>query len=376
MAGLKVALVQDLLVSYGGSEQVLFDLHGMFPSAPIFTTIFDPSRLPPRFAELPVRTSFLQQVPSLSRNYAAVVPLMPLAFSRFDLRGFDVVISSAHAFAKSVRVPDGTLHLCYCHTPLRYAWSHQDDYLARMPARRLLEPVGRAVLDRLRRWDYQASVGVDCYVANSENVRRRIADFYGRPAEVVYPAVDLSRFARAERVEADAGFLVVSRLFAYKRVHVAVEACTALGLPLTVVGRGPELNRLRAIAGPTVSFLGEVDDAALEAAYRRCAALVFTADEDFGLVPLEAMASGRPVLALDLGGARETVVAGVTGEFYADAGVEALVDALRTFRPSAYDPDACRRRAGEFSPARFRAGISRVLERELGRAVAERAAPV
>jgi len=365
---LKVALVHDLLVSYGGSEQVLFELHQMFPEAPVYTTIFDPSRLPPRFAVLDVRHSFLQRVPSLSRNYAAIVPLMPLAFKAFDLRGYDLVLSSAHAFSKAVIAPSGALHVCYCYTPLRYAWSHQDEYLARVPVRILLEPVGRMVLERLRKWDYAASQGVDRYIAISENVRDRIAKYYGRDSDVVYPPVNISRFVpNPGQVRGGESFLVVSRLFSYKRVDAAVEACTRLKLPLKVIGRGPELARLRRMAGPTVRFLGEVDDQTLEAEYRDCRALLFTSDEDFGLVPLEAMASGRPVLALNRGGARETVVAGVTGQFYEDAGLEALIQALQSFRADDFDPGDCRRRAEEFSVERFRCGIEAVLQRELGR---------
>ena len=367
---LKVALVHDLLASYGGSEQVIFDLHQMFPDAPIYTTIFDPSRLPPRFAKLPIRTSFLQNVPSLSRNYGAIVPLMPLAFGSFHLRDYDLVLSSAHAFSKSITVPPGALHVCYCYTPLRYAWSHQKEYLDGLPMKPLLAPAARLVLEQLRKWDYSASQGVDRYIAISLNVRERIAKYYGRESDVVYPAIDLSRFRVGDHANNHEGaFLVVGRLFSYKRVQTAVEACTRLRLPLKVIGRGPELKRLRGMAGPTVQFLGEVDDATLETEYRTCRALLFTSDEDFGMVPLEAMASGRPVLALNAGGARETVVAGVTGELYEDAGSEALVEALQRFRPDDFDSRACRARAEEFSVERFRSGIKAVLERDLGRAL-------
>lgn len=360
---MKVALVHDLLVSYGGSEQVLLELHAMFPDAPIYTTMYDPSRLPPRFANLPVRTSFLQRIPGASRHYAATVPLMRAAFQSFDLTGFDLVLSNAHAFAKAIRVPPGAIHVCYCYTPLRYAWSHQEEYLATLPARLALEPVARVVLKKLRQWDLAAARGVHRFIAISENVRKRIERYYGRQADVVYPLVDLKRFEPATSTPGDA-VLVVSRLYAYKRIHVAVQACTRLGLPLRVIGRGPELRRLRAMAGPTVTFLGEVNDRALEREYRSCRMLLFTSDEDFGLTPLEAMASGRPVLALDRGGARETVIPGVTGELYADAGVDALVESLRAFRETSYDVQSCVARASEFSPERFRKGLLEVLERE------------
>jgi len=369
-AKLRVAIIHDLLVSYGGSEQVLLDLHQMFPDAPIYTTVFDRSRLPSRFASLAVRSSFLQRVPTLSRNYAAMVPMMPLAFKSFDLRGYDLVLSSAHAFSKAVNVPTGALHICYCYTPLRYAWSHQEEYLAGLPMRAVLDPLARMVLAGLRKWDYAAAQRVDRFIAISKNVRDRITRYYGQDSDVVYPAVNLSRFRAAAGPEQTYdSFLAVSRLFSYKRVDAAVEACTRLRLPLKVIGRGPELARLRDNAGPTVRFLGEVDDQTLEAEYRRCRALLFTSDEDFGLVPLEAMASGRPVLALNRGGARETVVAGVTGEFYEDAGVEALIQALQVFKPDGFDPRACRQRAEEFSVERFRCGIETVIKRELGRDV-------
>ena len=342
----------------------------MFPEAPVFTTIVDRKRLPQRFASLDVRTSFLQRFPTVSRNYAAILPLMPQAFKRFDLREFDLVISSSHAFSKAVTPRPDALHICYCHTPLRYAWSHQDEYLRAMPTGKLTKGIAKFAVERLRKWDETASKGVDAYIANSENVRQRIQRYYRRVSTVVYPPVDLRRFKPAQRDRpSSAPFLVVSRLFSYKRVHMAVEACNRLGLPLVIVGRGPELRRLRGMAGPTVRFVGEVDDLVLASLYNSCRAVLFTADEDFGLVPLEAMASGRPVLALDAGGAKETVVNGVTGTFYPNRGVNALVEALRQFSPDDYDPIACRRRAEEFSIARFRHGISEVIERELGRSL-------
>jgi glycosyltransferase involved in cell wall biosynthesis len=367
--GLRVALVQDLLVSYGGSEQVLFALHRMFPRAPIFTTIFDPSRLPARFANIPVRTSFLQNIPGLKRYYSAIVPLMPFVFERFDLSQFDLIISSSHAFSKAVIAPPGAIHICYCHTPLRYGWSHQDEYLDRLPAPRLFRPVARRLFEVLRRRDYVSSHRVDCYIANSKNVQRRIKKYYGRPSDVVYPPVDVERFRRGgqQAHSSEGPYLTVGRLFSYKRIQVAVEACTRLGFPLNVVGRGPELRRLRRCAGPTVRFLGELGDEELDAQYRQCRALIFTADEDFGLVPLEAMASGRPVLALGCGGATETVVPGVTGELYIDDGVDGLIAGLQHFRPSDYNPADCRARADEFSTPQFQAGVLRVIERELRR---------
>lgn len=369
--GLRVALIHDLLASYGGSEQVLLQLHRLFPQAPIYTSVHDPCRLPAEFAELQVRTTFLQRLPWSRSHYETVVPLMPFAFARLDLSGYDLVISSSHACSKGVTTDPRSLHVCYCHTPMRYAWSHQEIYLAKAPLRPLTAPPARALLAWLRRWDAATARRPHHLLCNSEHVRRRIQRFWGRDAEVVYPPVRLERFSPPRRPPLpDAPFLVVGRLVEYKRTEVAVQACSRLGLPLQVIGRGPELGRLQRLAGPSVRFLGEVSDAELACAYRNCRALIFPPDEDFGLVPLEAMASGRPVLALGAGGALETVVPGVTGDFYPDAGlgeegVEALVRALQSFRPSEYDPADCRARAEQFSPARFRQQVAAALERQL-----------
>jgi glycosyltransferase involved in cell wall biosynthesis len=343
----------------------------MFPDAPVFTAIFNPSRGRARFQDLQLRTSFLQGMPRLGRYYEAVVPLLPLAYENFDLRGFDLVLTSSHSCSKGVIPPADALHVCYCHTPMRYAWSHREEYLERVPMKPLVSPIARLVLARMRRWDFIAAQRVDHYIANSQTVRRRIAKYYRRDSEVVYPPVDLARFTVSPLPpSSDNPYLVVSRLVQYKRVEVAVEACTRLGLPLTVIGDGPESTRLRRLAGPTITFLGEVDDRMIESAYRSCRALIFTADEDFGIVPLEAMACGRPVLALNKGGATETVIDGVTGILYEDAGVEALVEALRAFRSTDFNPAACRARAEEFSVSQFHCGVKTILERELGRSLA------
>jgi len=295
---------------------------------------------------------------------------MPSAFESFDLRGFDLVLSSTHACSKGVLPTADALHVCYCYTPIRYAWSHREDYLARAPLRPLVSPIARLMLGRLRRWDYIAAQRVDSFITVSEVVRKRIAKYYRRESEVVYCPVDLDRFRMNGPTRGAASpHLVVSRLVQYERTEVAVEACTRLGLPLIVIGQGPEMSRLRRLAGPSVRFLGQVDDHELELAYRNCRALIYTPEEDLGLAPLEAMASGRPVIALNAGGAKETVLPSVTGEFYNDAGVEPLIDALQSFRPENYDPALCRARAEEFSPTRFRTKIQTILERELGQAL-------
>jgi glycosyltransferase involved in cell wall biosynthesis len=359
-----------MIAQYGGSEDVLLELHRMFPDAPLYTAVFDPSRNRDKFTQIQIRTSFIQHIPLLGPNYEAAVPLLPFAYENFDLRGFDLVLSSCHACSKGVIPPPGALHVSYCYTPIRYAWSHREDYLARIPLRPVLSPVARVMLGRLRQWDYIAAQRVDTFIAASEVVRKRIAKYYRRQSEVVHCPINLDRFRLTDSPDGTGGpYLVVSRLVQYKRTEVAVEACTRLGLPLIVIGQGPEMSRLQRMAGPKVRFLGEVEDRQLELAYRDCRALIYTPEEDLGLAPIEAMASGRPVLALNAGGARETVLPGVTGELYEDAGVEGLVEALQRFRPESYSPATCRARAEEFSPSRFRAKIRVILERELGRAL-------
>jgi len=356
-----------MIAQYGGSEEVLLELHRMFPDAPLYTAVFNPSRNRAKFAQIDIRTSFIRHIPFLAPNYEAAVPLLPLAYENFDLRGFDLVLSSCHACSKGVIPPAQALHVSYCYTPIRYAWSHREDYLARIPLRPILSPVARVMLGRLRQWDYIAAQRVDSFITVSEAVRERIAKYYRRESEVVPCPINLDRFHFDGQPLATAGpFLVVSRLVHYKRTEVAVEACTRLGLPLIVIGQGSEMDGLRKLAGPSVRFLGEVNDRDLEEAYRDCRALIYTPEEDLGLAPIEAMATGRPVLALNAGGAKETVLPGITGELYEDAGVDALVEALQRFHPETYDPAMCRARAEEFSPSQFRTKIRAILERELG----------
>jgi glycosyltransferase involved in cell wall biosynthesis len=357
---LRAALVHEWLITLGGSDRVLLALHHLYPDAPIFTSLYAPGRLPPAYARLPVVPSWLQRLPGAARYHRSLVPLMPAAFERFRLRGYDVVISSSHACAKGVRVSAGTPHICYCHTPMRYAWDLQDEYLRGFAPP--LRPVVRAMLARLRRWDKDTSARVDYFIANSRFVAQRIDAHYGRTAAVIYPPVDTDYFTPG-----DGGpgryYLVVSRLVPYKRVDLAVQACTRLSVPLIVVGDGPESASLRKMAGPTVRFVGEVDDAALREYYRGCTALIFPGIEDFGLVPVEAQACGRPVIAHAGGGALESVLPEVTGRFFSEQTVESLMAALREFAPDMFLPDPIRRHAERFSVWRFQTEVDEFVRR-------------
>jgi len=359
----RVALVHDWLVTLGGADRVLLALHDLFPRAPVYTTLYDPSRLPEAFRRIAVRPSWLQRLPGAAARHRWLVPVMPLAVRAFDLRGYDVVISSSHACAKGVRVPRETLHICYCHTPMRYAWDLRAEYLEALPG--LARPLAAAALWQLRRWDVATARGVDDFIANSAFVAARIRARYHREAVVIHPPVDVEFFS-PDGAAGDGGgeefFLVVSRLVPYKRVDLAVEAFTRLGRPLVVVGDGPEAPRLRALAGPTVRFAGEVSDVALRGYYRRCRALVFPGIEDFGLTPVEAQACGRPVIAYRAGGALESVREGATGIFFDVQSPQALVEAVRAFDGRRFDPRLIRRHAEAFSRQRFQRRIAEFVE--------------
>lgn len=358
---LRVALVHDWLVTLGGADRTLLAMHDLFPHAPVFTSLYDPARLPGEFQRLDVRPSWLQRIPGATQQHRWLLPIMPLAFLAMDLRPYQVVLSSSHACAKGIRVPHGAVHICYCYTPMRYAWDATSTYVRSLPF--LSRPLATAALLALRRWDYQTAQRVDHFIAISEHVAGRIRRHYGRHATVIYPPVDTEYFTPSGRPE---GFsLVVSRLVPYKRVDLAVEAFNRLNRPLVVVGGGPEAARLRAMARPNVTFVGEVSDAALRGYYRQCSTLVFPGEEDFGLVPLEAQACGRPVVAFGRGGALESVVDGLTGSFFFDPTVDALVAAVRAFDPSAYAQRAIRAHAERFSRQRFLTEMGKFVEQTL-----------
>jgi glycosyltransferase involved in cell wall biosynthesis len=361
LAQARVALVHDWLTGMRGGERCLEVFCELFPSADLYTLLHAPGSVAPVIERRRIVTSFIQRLPRAERRYRHYLPLVPAAIRAFDLRGYDLVLSSSHAVAKSVRVPPGALHVCYCFTPMRYVWDLYDDYFGPRsgPATRLLMP---AVAAWLRRWDRRTAAGVDQFVAISRFVADRIRRAYGRDADVIYPPVDVARF----RLDEAPGefYLVVSALAPYKRVDLAVEACNRLGRRLVVVGTGPEDRRLRALAGPTVEFLGWRDDAQTAELYARARALLFPPLEDFGITPLEAMAAGRPVIAFGEGGARETVVPPGEGEpptglFFARQTADDLVDAIRRFEGSAqqFEPKALRRRAEAFDRPLFRERI-------------------
>jgi glycosyltransferase involved in cell wall biosynthesis len=357
---MRVAITADWMSNVGGGGRVLSELKRLFPDAPIYTTICNPAALPEEMRDWDIRTSFLQRVPFASRRYQAFLPLMPMAFEQFDMRGYDLVISTSSACAKGVITPPDTLHVCYCYTPSRYLWDLYHDYVQGSARRFFAAPIAHW----MRVWDRIASDRVDRFVAISGEVAGRIRRHYRRDAEVIYPPVDLDRVVPNGKPPEDF-YLVVSRLVRYKRVDLAVRAATELGVRLVVVGRGPELPHLRAIAGPTVEFPGHLPDADVADLYARCRAFLFSAHEDFGIAPVEAQAAGRPVVAYARGGAAETVLHGVTGILYPEQTVESLIEGIQVLEGAELDGRACRLNAERFSAPRFRAELRSLIQREL-----------
>jgi glycosyltransferase involved in cell wall biosynthesis len=357
MAGRSVALIHDFLLDLRGAERVFAAICDAWPEADVFTAVYDERGTEGRFADRTVHTSFLQRLRPTSRTFRPLLPLYPHAVESFDLRGYDTVISSSSAWAHGVLVDPGAVHVCYCHNPFRYAWTERE---ATLQARsRVVRPVLRRLLSQWRQWDWIAAQRVDCYVANSRTTADRVRRYLGREATVLHPPVEIDRF-----VPGGAGehYVVLAELMAHKRIDVAVDAFNRLGLPLVVIGDGPEGRRLRRMAGPNVTFTGRVPDHRVAELLTSARALVVTACEEFGIAAVEALAAGRPVIALGEGGVRESVQQGLTGTFYERNDAAALADAVRGFDALAIDPAACRAAAERFSVQRFQARLAAIVD--------------
>jgi glycosyltransferase involved in cell wall biosynthesis len=345
-----------------GGEKVLAELCAMFPDAPLYSLVHREGAVSGAIEQRRIVTSFIQRLPFGRTHYRYYLPLFPLAARALRIAGpLDLVISSSHAAAKAVQVPDGARHICYCHSPMRYIWDEQGEYFQFGPTRHLRRSALRVLRGRLRRWDRESARGVDAFVANSEHVRGRVRDLYGRDATVVYPPVDTHFFAPSG-AERDGAGLVVSALVPYKRVDLAVRAFSELGRRLHIVGDGTERRALERIAGPTVEFLGVLSDIDLRELYRTSGVLAFPGREDFGIVPVEAQACGLPVAAFAGGGALETVRDGETGALFDEQTIESLADALARVDRTHFDPRALRANALRFAPERFRRELIAVVE--------------
>jgi glycosyltransferase involved in cell wall biosynthesis len=361
---MKVALVHDWLTGMRGGEKVLEALCRRYPEAPIYTLVHDPGSVSPAIESHPIHTSFVQRLPRARRRYQRYLPFFPAAIERFDLRGFDLVLSTSHCVAKGAIVHPGTRHLCYCHTPMRYVWSAYEEYFGRGRVRAPASWVLPFVASYLRQWDVAATPRVDSFAANSENVRRRIARYYGRASRVIHPWVDVDFFTPGGRRE---GFyLVVTALVPYKRIDLVLEAARARACDVVIVGDGIERSRLRAAAPSGVRFVGWLSPEALREYYRRCRALLFPGEEDFGIVPVEAQACGTPVVGWGRGGILETVRDGVGGVLYQSPTATDLAEAMERLESGSWDPEEIRRGVLGFGPARFESEIDAWIEAEMG----------
>lgn len=371
---MRVALAHDYLREYGGAERVLETIHEIFPEAPIYTAYFRPEGLGPhaqRIKQWDIRTSFLQKIPGVNRFISPLRIIAPLIFQSFNLKDYDVVISSsAIYFACAVKTKPETLHLAYIHTPPRYLWGITTSFERKK--HNFLVKMGVVLMNHyLRIWDFQINQRPDILVANSKNVQERIKKFYRRGSVVVCPPVEIEEYqvlSSKYQGKEKKYFLSVCRLWKNKNVDIVVEACKKLDLPLKVVGTGPEFVPLhQGFAGyKNIEFLGEVSDEEKDKLYAKAKALIVAAeDEDFGITPVEAQAAGIPVIAVKAGGFLETVVSGKTGEFFPEATVDSLVEVLKGFDPGKYDPEDCKKQAEKFSKERFKKDILGLIEKNL-----------
>lgn len=374
---MKVAIVHDWLTTWAGAEKALAELLACFPQAEIFTMVnfLDVEKIP-CLAGRKIHTSFIQRLPAARKHYRRYLPLMPLAVEQFDLKGFDLILSSSHAVAKGIISDPGALHLCYCYSPMRYAWDMQHQYLRQSGNHKgLMSGIMRWQLHRLRQWDYVSAQRVDHFIAISHYIKRRIETFYRRESSVIYPPVEVEKF-RADRPR-EAFYLTASRMVPYKRIDLVIDAFNRTPQrQLIVIGDGPDFAKLKAKAGPNVTLLGYQPDSVLIDHLERARAFVFMAEEDFGILPVEAQAAGAPVIGYGVGGMRETIIDQVTGLWVPEQSVSALLTALTRFeeaRPEAsgerqtsleppFSPALCRNSAQRFASAHFRQAIEHTVQ--------------
>jgi glycosyltransferase involved in cell wall biosynthesis len=361
---MKVALVHDLLVKFGGAERVLKVLADLYPQAPIYTLLYDESKMGRIFPKSRVRVSGFHKLPRMLLNRRRyLIPWMPKMIESFDFSDYDLVISSSSAYAHGIVTDLGTKHISYCHSPMRYAWDWTHPYLKEQHVGSVKRMAIRKLLNKIRVWDYYASDRAELLVANSETVRGRIQKYWRKKSEVLYPPVDVERF----NVTKSHGnyFLIVSALTPYKNIELAIHLFNKVRKHLVIIGEGADRARLQRLAGPHIDFLGFKPDDVVREYMQNCRAFIFPGEEDFGITPVEAMACGKPVLAYGKGGVTETVVAGVSGEFFQEPTVESMENALATLlvNERKYDPNTIRQCAERFAQAEFETGIQRMVEK-------------
>lgn len=363
---LRVALAHDQLATAGGAggaENVLAAIQSLFPDAPIYTTVYNPDKMPESFRSWDIRTSFIQKLPGACRYYQLYLPLMPTAVEQLDFEAYDLVISGNHSVIKGIVTRPDALHICYCYSPIRYAWDLYHRYLRLEGIKAWQRPFVPWVMNYLRLWDATAAHRVDAFVAISHHVRQRIQKYYRREAAVIYPPVDVRRFT--PRRDHDDFYLMVGRLVGYKRHDLAVEAFNQNGRPLVIIGDGPERARLEPLARGNIRFLGRQPETVVTDHLQRCRGFIFSGEEDFGIAPVEAMASGRPVIAFARGGALETVVEGLSGTFFREPTSQSLAQAVLHAEAMVWNSDKIAQHAEQFSRERFIRQFSLFVERNV-----------
>ncbi len=358
---MKTALVHERLNVLAGSEKVLFAVHDIFPEAPVYTAISDSALTNAHLPGVDIHTSFLQKLPLVAKHHQKFLPLYMLAFEQFDLTGYDLVISSSHCAAKAVITRPSACHVCYCHSPMRYAWDMQHAYTKYQG--RLVRGAWAMMSNYVRLWDLGTSFRVDRFVANSAHVARRIRKYYGKPAEVIYPPVDIDRFTVSSKV--DDYYVVLSRFAPYKRVDMVIKAFNRLGIRLLVIGSGEQESELKKLAGKNIEFLGHVPDAGVAQYLSRARGSVIAAEEDFGITTVEGIAAGRPVVAYGVGGSAEIITDGENGVLFHEPTVESLVEAVGRCESLSWNPEAIKRTSERFGADVFRREMKCFVERAI-----------
>ena len=361
---MRVAIIHDYLNQYGGAERVLEAIHELFPNAPVFTSIYDANKMPAHYRTWDIRTSWMQGLPGWKRLFRHYMPLYPSAFESFDLSEYELVLSSSSAFAKGVIPGAYAKHICYCHTPMRFAW-RTEAYVEREQISAPQRGILSILLTYVRLWDVLNSQRVDTFVANSREVAARIRRYYRRDSVIIHPPVEMCAY---EPCAPEDFYLAGGRLVPYKRLDLVIAAFSALKLPLVVFGEGRDRTNLEAQAGPNIRFLGHVSEDERRELFARCRAFVFPGEEDFGITPLEAMAAGRPVIAYAAGGALDTVIPEVTGRFFHQSTAAALAVAIAASRSDQYDAAHIRRHAEGFSREVFQQRMRELIELTMGEA--------
>jgi len=357
---MKVALAHDYLNQYGGAERVLEAFCQIFPKAPIYTLLYDKEKTGFAFDNKDIRTSFLQKIPLVKAHHRPFLMLMPLAIEQFDFSEYDLVLSDSASYAKGIITSPKTLHICYCHTPIRYAWDDSQKYIEEFGYSRIIKKVIPFFMSYIRIWDEKASDRVDHFISNSKFVSERIKKYYKRDSEVIHPPVKANLFYLSKEI--DNYFLLVGRFLPYKRFDLAIDAFNQLGLPLKIIGDGPDRKRLEKKAKGNIEFVGLVSDDKLRNYYSHCKAFIFPQEEDFGITAVEAMASGRPVIAYKGGGALEIIQEGITGLFFEKQTSDDLIKVLKNFNEADFNPEKIREKAMEFNEENFKKKIKEFID--------------